>query len=229
VHASAVDVVAGGLAEHLVAAAAQGRRRRQGTGTLPGPSGPVPPARNRCGSPLTRHPAAVGRFLPATSCRAFGLPAHLQDHARAALVASSAPDLLGLTGFRVGGLTCRLAVDPFFLSGASCRTAVSGPLPSGRPRRTSAGWPASAREVVGAPLGWSRSREGPALAGLSAAVGLRAGALPRRTSRKSKGGDKSGKQDVEAAFEFCGAVVARQHGGETAQEGELADGQPVEA
>ena len=36
-HASAVDVVAGGLAEHLVAAAAQGRRRRQGTGPISGP------------------------------------------------------------------------------------------------------------------------------------------------------------------------------------------------
>jgi hypothetical protein len=152
---------------------------------------------------------------------------HLQDHARQRWLLP-APDVLGLTGFRVGGLTCRLAVDPFFLSAASCWTVVSGPLPSGRPRRTSDGWPASAREGVGAPLG-SRSRDGPALAGSGRRSAYAPGALPRRRSRKSKGGDKSGKQDVEAAFEFCGAVVARQHGGETAQEGELADGQPVEA
>ena len=94
-------------------------------------------------------------------------------------------------------------------------------------RRHSDGWPASAREVAGTPL--VGAVPGPGAGLLSTAVGLRAGALPRRTSRKSKGGDKSGKQDVEAAFEFCGAVVARQHGGETAQEGELANGQPVEA
>jgi hypothetical protein len=70
---------------------------------------------------------------------------------------------------------------------------------------------------------------GPGAGRLSTAVGLRAGRLAKACSRRSKGGDKSVKQDVEAALEFCGAVVARQHGGETAQEGELADGQPVEA
>ena len=115
--------------------------------------------RDRCCPPTSISPVAswlsssLATAVKGHRSRPFG---SLTRSCKAALVASSAPDLLGLTGFRVGGLTCRLAVDPFFLSGASCWTAVSGPLPSGCPRRTSDGWPASAREFVGAPLGRSR-------------------------------------------------------------------------
>ena len=38
-----------------------------------------------------------------------------------------------------------------------------------------------------------------------------------------------GKEDVEAAFEFGGAVVDGQDGGEAAEQGEFADRQPVQA
>jgi hypothetical protein len=40
---------------------------------------------------------------------------------------------------------------------------------------------------------------------------------------------ESGEQDVEAAFELGGAVVAGQYGGEAAQRREFADRQPVRA
>ena len=51
----------------------------------------------------------------------------------------------------------------------------------------------------------------------------------RRIGLGSKSCGKPGEHDVESAFEFGGAVVARQHGGQTAQKGELADRQPVQA
>ncbi len=42
-------------------------------------------------------------------------------------------------------------------------------------------------------------------------------------------GGQSGQEDVEAAFEFGGAVVGGQDGGEAAEQGEFADRQPVQA
>src|SRR5512133_310273 len=42
-------------------------------------------------------------------------------------------------------------------------------------------------------------------------------------------GCQSGEQDVESAFEFGGAVVGGQDGGEAAQPGEFADGEPVQS
>src|SRR5512133_1104224 len=42
-------------------------------------------------------------------------------------------------------------------------------------------------------------------------------------------GCQSGEQDVEAAFEFGGAVVGGQDGGEAAQDGKFTDRQPVQA
>ena len=42
-------------------------------------------------------------------------------------------------------------------------------------------------------------------------------------------GGQSGQEDVEAAFEFGGAVVGGQDGGEAAEQGEFADWQPVQA
>ena len=42
-------------------------------------------------------------------------------------------------------------------------------------------------------------------------------------------GGGAGKEDVEAAFEFGGAVVGGQGGGEAAEQGEFADRQPVQA
>ena len=43
------------------------------------------------------------------------------------------------------------------------------------------------------------------------------------------GGGQPGEQDVEAAFEFGGAVVGGQGGGEAAEQGEFADRQQVQA
>jgi hypothetical protein len=42
-------------------------------------------------------------------------------------------------------------------------------------------------------------------------------------------GDESGEQNVEAAFELGGAVVAGQYGGEATQQREFADRQAVQA
>ena len=42
-------------------------------------------------------------------------------------------------------------------------------------------------------------------------------------------GGQAGEEDVEAAFEFGGAVVGGQVGGEAAQQGEFGEGQPVQA
>jgi hypothetical protein len=50
-----------------------------------------------------------------------------------------------------------------------------------------------------------------------------------RPSWRGQGEGQSGQQDVEAAFEFGGAVVGRQDGGEAAEQRELADRQPVQA
>src|SRR6202050_2666771 len=52
-------------------------------------------------------------------------------------------------------------------------------------------------------------------------------AAPRVLGRECA--DQSGEQDVESAFEFGGAVVGGQGGGEAAQQGEVADRQPVQA
>ena len=46
---------------------------------------------------------------------------------------------------------------------------------------------------------------------------------------RGDGGGEPGEEDVEAAFEFGGAVVGGQGGGEAAQQGEFADRQPVQA
>ena len=51
---------------------------------------------------------------------------------------------------------------------------------------------------------------------------------PRPVWRGQRGG-QAGEEDVEAAFEFGGAVVGGQGGGEAAQQGEFADRQPVQA
>src|SRR3984893_13039402 len=42
-----------------------------------------------------------------------------------------------------------------------------------------------------------------------------------------QGGGQPGEQDVEAAFEFGGAVVGGQDGGQAAEQGEVADREPV--
>ena len=47
--------------------------------------------------------------------------------------------------------------------------------------------------------------------------------------RRGQGGGEPGEQDVEAAFEFGGAVVGGQDGGQAAEQGEVADRQPVQA
>jgi hypothetical protein len=52
------------------------------------------------------------------------------------------------------------------------------------------------------------------------------GELLRLGSRR---GCEPGQEDAEPAFEFGGAVVAGQDGGEAAQQGDLADRQPVQA
>src|ERR1700734_2017016 len=44
-----------------------------------------------------------------------------------------------------------------------------------------------------------------------------------------QGGGEAGEQDVEAAFEFGGAVVGGQDGGQGAEEGEVGDGEAVQA
>ena len=44
-----------------------------------------------------------------------------------------------------------------------------------------------------------------------------------------QGGSEPGEQDVEAAFEFGGAVIRGQDGGQAAQQREFADWQPVQA
>ena len=49
------------------------------------------------------------------------------------------------------------------------------------------------------------------------------------SARRGQGGGQSGEQDVEAAFEFGGAVVAGQDGGQAAEQGEVSDRQPVQA
>ena len=62
-------------------------------------------------------------------------------------------------------------------------------------------------------------------------------ASARRSARRAgvsgrlggQGGGQPGEQDVEAAFEFGGAVVAGQDGGQAAEQGEVADRQPVQA
>ena len=46
---------------------------------------------------------------------------------------------------------------------------------------------------------------------------------------RGDGGGEPGEEDVEAAFEFGGAVVAGQGGGQAAEQGEFADRQPVQA
>jgi hypothetical protein len=46
---------------------------------------------------------------------------------------------------------------------------------------------------------------------------------------RGDGGGEPGEQDVQAAFEFGGAVVAGQDGGEAAEQGEVGDRQPVQA
>ena len=51
---------------------------------------------------------------------------------------------------------------------------------------------------------------------------------PRPVWRGQRGG-QSGQEDVKAAFEFGGTVVGGQDGGEAAEQGELADRQPVQA
>ena len=56
-----------------------------------------------------------------------------------------------------------------------------------------------------------------------------AGAGGRVWPGGGQGGGEAGEQDVEAAFEFGGAVVGGQDGGEAAEEGEFADRQPVQA
>src|SRR5579862_5065749 len=43
------------------------------------------------------------------------------------------------------------------------------------------------------------------------------------------GGGQPGEQDVEAAFEFSGAVVGGQDRGQAAEQGEVADGEAVQA
>jgi hypothetical protein len=50
-----------------------------------------------------------------------------------------------------------------------------------------------------------------------------------RVSPGGQGGGQPGEQDVEAAFEFGGAVVGGQDGGQAAEQGEFADRQPVQA
>jgi hypothetical protein len=51
----------------------------------------------------------------------------------------------------------------------------------------------------------------------------------RRVGCGGQCGRQSDEQDVEAAFEFGGAVVGGQDGGEAAQDGKFADRQPVQA
>src|SRR3984885_1989258 len=55
------------------------------------------------------------------------------------------------------------------------------------------------------------------------------GLARRGLAWRCEGGGQPGEQDVEAAFEFGGAVVAGQDGGQAAEQGEVADGQPVQA
>ena len=42
-------------------------------------------------------------------------------------------------------------------------------------------------------------------------------------------GGQAGEEDVEATFEFGGAIVGGQDGSEAAEQGELADRQPVQS
>jgi|HubBroStandDraft_4_1064222.scaffolds.fasta_scaffold728298_2 hypothetical protein len=51
---------------------------------------------------------------------------------------------------------------------------------------------------------------------------------PRPVWRGQRGG-QAGEEDVEAAFEFGGAVVGGQDRSEAAEQGELADRQPVQS
>src|ERR1700728_5071165 len=60
----------------------------------------------------------------------------------------------------------------------------------------------------------------------------RRGVLPARRACRAgwgQGGGEAGEQDVEAAFEFGGAVVGGQDGGQAAEEGEVGDGEAVQA
>src|ERR1700678_2295229 len=50
-----------------------------------------------------------------------------------------------------------------------------------------------------------------------------------RCARGRQGGAQPGEQDVQAAFEFGSAVVAAQDRGQVAEQGELADREPVQA
>ena len=60
------------------------------------------------------------------------------------------------------------------------------------------------------------------------AVRLACGRRPQGRFGGECGGE-SFEEDVEAAFEFGSAVVGREDRGEAAQQGELGDGQPVQA
>ena len=70
---------------------------------------------------------------------------------------------------------------------------------------------------------------------VSAAVRARSpqrGVVPRAGGHRPAGGQCGGQarqQDVEATFEFGGAVVAGQDGGQAAEQREFADRQPVQA
>src|ERR1700733_16080952 len=55
------------------------------------------------------------------------------------------------------------------------------------------------------------------------------GLARRGLAWRCEGGGESGEQDVEAAFEFGGAVVGGQDGGQAAEEGEVADREAVQA
>jgi hypothetical protein len=50
-----------------------------------------------------------------------------------------------------------------------------------------------------------------------------------RAGWRGQGDGQPGQEDIEAAFEFGGAVIGRQDGGEAAEQGEFADRQPVQA
>jgi hypothetical protein len=54
-------------------------------------------------------------------------------------------------------------------------------------------------------------------------------ALVETLALAGDGGGEPGEQDVQAAFEFGGAVVAGQDRGEAAEQGEVGDRQPVQA
>ncbi len=87
---------------------------------------------------------------------------------------------------------------------------------------------------AGAPERPPRRTPGALGIGISSNAGRPPGPPGRRggSGRLEVGGQcggQAGEEDVEAAFEFGGAVVGGQVGGEAAQQGEFGEGQPVQA